>query len=74
MSGFMCRGETAKAAAAAEYDGGSAKRRGVDVECQNFGSFVPWQEDRSPQNLKCLPSYSRNVANLCTNTGCDREM
>jgi hypothetical protein len=44
------------------------------VECQNFGSVGHLQEDLSPQHLKCPPSHSMNVTNLCTNTSCDREM
>ncbi len=35
---------------------------------------MSWREDLSLKNLKCRPSHSRNVANLCTNTSCDREM
>jgi hypothetical protein len=62
------------AAAAAQYEGRNANRGGVDVEFQDFGSVVCWQEDLFPHNLKFLLFHSRNVANLCTNTSCDREM
>ncbi len=59
----------------AKYEGGNANMGGgVDVECQNFDSVVHWREDLSPQNLKCPPSHSMSVANLCTNTSCDREL
>jgi hypothetical protein len=61
--------------ATAEYEGNKANRGGgLMWNLKNFDSVVPWREDLSPQNSKCPPSHSRNVANLCTNTSCNRGM